>query len=293
MDDLKQWYCHGCKKYRHDDYRGRRNHESSCDKPPPPPTPMFSGAQCQELKREISARNSRDKRNQEDNARYQLRCDQFSAISSGGSHGTEGLEPFRFNLQCVAGAIKKSGRKLDGNRVTDFTNEIYRTYQSKPSQSSLEMGKAGEKVIPKYWSNLREHGPRALESGDWRLAYEGKSLRISELTVDGRELWGEPDVVFVNDATKELLIIERKVTTAVIPKNGWPNLCAQLWAYSRADEFRDYNVRAVGEIWHASWLALAVPSGPPVVISYEVRSLDLAISPLFELLGGKILREEA
>ncbi len=48
---------------------------------------------------------------------------------------------------------------------------------------------------------------------------------------------GRPDLVFKHKKTGEVLIVEIKVTDAEIPDGGWPNLRAQLWAYSLADAF--------------------------------------------------------
>ena len=57
--------------------------------------------------------------------------------------------------------------------------------------------------------------------------------------------------MFREKNTGKVLIVEIKASNAVIPRDGWPNLRAQLWAYSRLDEWRDSpGMLLVGEIWN-------------------------------------------
>ena len=65
---------------------------------------------------------------------------------------------------------------------------------------------------------------------------ENPDVLISpKLLVDGVPLRGCPDVVFKNKVTNQVLIVENKVTHVPlkrISEEGYPNVRAQLWAYS-------------------------------------------------------------
>jgi hypothetical protein len=59
-----------------------------------------------------------------------------------------------------------------------------------------------------------------------------------------------PDLVYRNRTTGELVIVERKASDKPIPVNGWPNLRAQLWAYSHIDNFKSApTISLIGEVW--------------------------------------------
>lgn len=45
-------------------------------------------------------------------------------------------------------------------------------------------------------------------------------------------------------------MVEIKISEAPIPDGGWPNLRAQLWAYSKIDKWaQSSDILLVGEIW--------------------------------------------
>lgn len=138
--------------------------------------------------------------------------------------------------------------KNPGNRVTDFTNWIYSLYQSAPSRNSLLQGKLVERKVASLVPPPSSH--------EWDLIYEdplvdaGHIMTISGLTVNGLPLKGKPDLVFNEKKTGRIMIVERKASNRPIPSDGWPNLRAQLWAYSKIDDWIDApEVLLVGEIW--------------------------------------------
>jgi hypothetical protein len=73
---------------------------------------------------------------------------------------------------------------------------------------------------------------------------------ISALTVAGEPLWAAPDFVFQEKTSGRIVIVQVKVSDAVIPSDGWPNLRAQLWAYAHVDEWLcAREMLLVGEVW--------------------------------------------
>lgn len=144
------------------------------------------------------------------------------------------------NIRTISGS--------NGVRVTDFTKWVMSLYLGAPNQSSLDRGKHIERSV------ARLAKPSA--NSDWALIYKDPlecaptPLKISALKFNGNPLWGAPDLVYRNNTTDELIIVERKATDKPIPVNGWPNLKAQLWAYSHIDDFKNAPlITLIGEIW--------------------------------------------
>ena len=139
--------------------------------------------------------------------------------------------------------------KKVGQTVTDFTDWIFRLYVPERDYSSLLRGQQIEREI----ATLRVPAP---VHSRWKLEYNGMSgtdseaFEISTLKINGTPLRGKPDLVFREKGTKRILIVEVKTSEADIPSNGWPNMRAQLWAYSKIDAWRDAEeILLVGEVW--------------------------------------------
>lgn len=135
-----------------------------------------------------------------------------------------------------------------GTGVTDFSKWVMFLYLGSPNPSSLKRGKHVERSVARL--------AKPSENTDWTLKYRDplepapQPLKISNLTLNGQPLWGVPDLVYQHKTSGECLIIERKASDKPIPRNGWPNLKAQLWAYSHIDVFKDApTITLVGEIW--------------------------------------------
>jgi hypothetical protein len=88
--------------------------------------------------------------------------------------------------------------------------------------------------------------------------YNRDPYLISSLEIDGRPLRASPDMVFQEvlpaggdtDKHARIIIVEIKCTNAEVPPRLWPNVRAQLWAYSKIDEFSDASeIILVGEVW--------------------------------------------
>lgn len=78
-------------------------------------------------------------------------------------------------------------------------------------------------------------------------------LESTLLRVNDQLIFGRPDYLFFNRATKTALIVEVKSSNArSLPEQGWPNLCCQLWAYGHLDKVQTLadHIILVGEVWN-------------------------------------------
>ena len=80
-----------------------------------------------------------------------------------------------------------------------------------------------------------------------------KRYKISSLAVLGTPLAASPDYIFRRadpSGSSTYLVVEIKHTSAPIPRDLWPNVRAQLWAYGQIDDFSDATeVILVAEVW--------------------------------------------
>lgn len=164
--------------------------------------------------------------------------------------------------------IERATKRLpSGNRntVTGFTDWIYGLYGIQRKTQAMMKGIAAEALI---------HGARIpkLENSGWDLIHCGlalpnepvsklprKDFFVSSLAVDGQPLRASPDYVFRERSTTQhstargterIVIVEIKNTAVPVPVDLWPNVRAQLWAYSKIDDFiHASQVILVGEIW--------------------------------------------
>lgn len=133
----------------------------------------------------------------------------------------------------------------------------------------------------------------------WRLAHKGLDLTesssgwfsIPTLRVNGEALRASPDLMFINDDDKEVLIVEIKNTRMAVPPNLWPNIWAQLWCYAQIDAvMRSKQVTVVGEIWGNMWPELS--SYPTLFLRASVRrdprirAYDSFFRELFSIFSG-------
>lgn len=134
----------------------------------------------------------------------------------------------------------------------------------------------------------------------WELEFVDNKARpdrtfvSSKLLVDDCPLKCVPDVVLSKNSGNELLIIERKTTFVpepYIPRNGWPNVEAQLWCYSWIDEFVSARkVWLVGQLWHRSRGGVAMCHRHPAWVRSE-REHENRCRQLFKGYGGIVLSE--
>jgi hypothetical protein len=97
-------------------------------------------------------------------------------------------------------------------------------------------------------------------STKWRLIHNGLHLdgsvdrsayfEIPGLHAATRPVYGSPDLIYQHSETGAAVIVEIKFTRKTIPTNLWPNVWAQLWAYSKIPLLKDSkSVDLVGEVW--------------------------------------------
>jgi hypothetical protein len=74
--------------------------------------------------------------------------------------------------------------------------------------------------------------------------------------VGGAKLACRPDVVFKHIESGRIVIVERKTTflhEAWFPASGWPNAEAQLWCYSKVDDWiAAPQIELVLQVWQHS-----------------------------------------
>lgn len=185
--------------------------------------------------------------------------------------------------------------------VTGFSDWVYSLYRSGPRPESLKEGEEAELRISRRKRWARVLGPS--EAGGWTLLHNGMntgkserpaSFAIPSLTVRNRPIFGCPDLVYARG--NQRIIVEIKWSMRVIPWNLWPNVWAQLWAYSRIPEFASANISVVGEVWgenhwhRLSWRGFS----SDVYLRHSARRDPLAekfdryFSYLFSKYGGMV-----
>ena len=158
-------------------------------------------------------------------------------------------KPFYVNFDQLCLAAKKNPPGVFSPTVSAFTDWIFRLYFPPKENVSLRNGKLVEREI------ARRHIP-LLTHDRWKLIHDGRGdgsddgMNISPLAIKNTLMRGSPDLVLREKRTGKILIVELKATNREAPTDGWPNLQAQLWAYSQIDAFQDApEIILAGEIW--------------------------------------------
>ena len=179
-------------------------------------------------------------------------------------------DPYRFTHQRLLQRIefnqRSSQRGADGAgalsprtpTVSAFADWVLRLYAPPPNPISLLDGIIGERAVVDRRAEIHRAKfeiPRWEHRG-WRLVHDGvrrtveDGFPIPSLTVDGVPLRGVPDLVFRERKSNRILIVELKVSSAELPSDGWPNLRAQLWAYSHIQHWATASeILLAGEVW--------------------------------------------
>lgn len=140
--------------------------------------------------------------------------------------------------------------------VSAFSDWVYELYRAKPSYEGMARGRAAEEL----WSEPICFRPdfSSVKSTLWSLAFDGMGGAIEQaavlsapsLLIGGQPLKGRPDLVYRHRYESCVVIVEVKCTTKPIPRALWPNVWAQLWAYSRIAEYHQAErVVVLAEIW--------------------------------------------
>lgn len=155
---------------------------------------------------------------------------------------------YRFSHDRLMREARRRAPPTPRETVSDFTSWIYSLYSPPPDSETLANGRRVERAVARL--------APVPSNKDWDLWFEDPLTQnrevklISSLTVNGKPLRAVPDLVFREKATGRFLIVERKASNKEVPLDGWPNLRAQLWAYSKIDEWANApEVLLVGEVW--------------------------------------------
>ena len=165
------------------------------------------------------------------------------------AEGTPSGLPYRKSHAALMYLANNRLRSAGGSNVTDFTDWIFRLYVPEKNYQSLLRGQRLERQIVIKRIPIPNHSR-------WKLIYDGMTssqsapLVISDLTINGIAMRGKPDLVFREKKKKRIVIVEIKASEADVPSDGWPNMRAQLWAYSKIDDWKDEDeIILVGEVW--------------------------------------------
>lgn len=183
------------------------------------------------------------------------------------------------------------------NTVSAFSDWVLRLYVLKRSNAALMSGIEGERSVVAHrlrMQKAKQEIPRWEYEG-WKLVHDGVrgasagGFLIPSLEVDGAPMIGIPDLVFRERKTGRVLIVEIKVSEAALPSDGWPNLRAQLWAYSRIEKWSTApEILLAGEVWSPAYAGLLRRR------TYQWRANDEELQAeskaLFEAYGGQVLR---
>lgn len=204
----------------------------------------------------------------------------LSWISSGDLKG-----PYRTSHSCLMARSKHIRPTQPGYRVTDFSGWVFDLYVGGPDPDAMAQGKHVERHIPR---------PPALPChSEWEMIYSDpltgrpEPLKASCLKIGTGCLWGAPDFVYQHRKTREILIVDRKASNRDISCDGWPNLRAQLWAYSLIDTWRDApKIHLIGDVWTLWGIK---PSHRAVLYwNAEDPVFQAQNRELFEAYGGRI-----
>ena len=141
-------------------------------------------------------------------------------------------------------------------RVSDFSGWIHMLYVGTNFKGRLWEGRGAHIEVSASRKASNRHRVAPPAANEWTCVHDDlkgnatDNFVISPLSIGGRPMYGCPDLIFLNASGTSALILEVKTTDATLPKDGWPDLRAQLWAYSKMDRFAGFlNVQLAAEIW--------------------------------------------
>lgn len=214
-------------------------------------------------------------------------------------------EPFRVSHEDLRRYLALTDRFRDKNQHSDrsarttvsaFSDWVLRLYVPQRNHAALVAGINGEQAAVAFRQRIRRAKreiPRWEQTG-WKLVHDGvrgefdHAFVIPSLQVDGIPLTGVPDLVFREPHTGRILIVELKVSDAALPSDAWPNLRAQLWAYSRIERWISApETILAGEIWSPESAGLRLRK------TYRWkkgdRQLESDATELFQAYGGEVV----
>ena len=185
-----------------------------------------------------------------------------------------------FELRRRADMFKPSEPKLTAR---DFSNWIYKLshnpyFSHQPGAEVVAPRKSQsepfwEADIPTIAQYISENKKDQAYKDGWNLVYadqglgEDKILLASTLRIGDQVMRCRPDAVLCHEPTGEILILERKIMSSwklegQIPSDSYPNIRAQLWCYSKIDDWSSApKITLMDEIWRRNAISDVV--SPP------------------------------
>lgn len=151
--------------------------------------------------------------------------------------------------------------------ASNFSQWLYSLYSNTYGDADDRVsGIAAEEAIlgerRRAYSATDYHTMR-LHFSDWYLKHNGmvsnkkdrpNYFAIQNLNVRGQPLSANPDLIYENKRSGEIIIVEIKHSQMHIPDNLWPNIWGQLWCYAQIEELlRAPKVTVIGEVWGDKW----------------------------------------
>lgn len=159
--------------------------------------------------------------------------------------------------------------------ASSFAQWIYSLYANAlGSSQDRDEGKAAEEHIlaARRTAYISTDGSVLLKAfPEWQLIHNGMNeaqgtqstfFTVSDLKVGGHPLRALPDLIYRNQRSGAIIIVEIKHSRMEIPNNLWPNVWGQLWCYSQLEQFRSApKLTVIGEVWGDAWAKLGARRG--------------------------------
>lgn len=187
-------------------------------------------------------------------------------------------------------------------RNSSYYREPVNHEQKKRKYEKMRQGLVDHRAIDLFFRHkwTLDNLERA-NSSEWDLiSADSHVYKSSCLKINSKPMYCKPDVVLQNKISKSILIIERKTTSVpqeYIPKNGWPNIQAQLWCYSWIDKwYKAPDILLVAQIWHRTYKP---KGGYALELNKNIGSLwkrsdkkhNKFCHELFKAYGGKFIQQ--
>lgn len=169
--------------------------------------------------------------------------------------------PFRINpASFLQNAVKYAPADPEPT-ASAFGGWVYSLYSPQNQDGLLLENDRKESIFSQRYSKLSEWV--LLGTEEWKIIHDNFTesghedfhsddplyYEIPELSVHGIPLRASPDIVYQHKESRRVFIVSIGFTSKAVPTNLWPDVWAQLWAYSRIPAWRPYVTNVVGEVW--------------------------------------------